>query len=184
MILYFADRHMNFLGQASTNLPEGLSIYSDTKTEDIEVGVAIFECEIPYDDKTRGLVERCANVGNYLLRKNGDENEFYQIIETEADTKKQLVYIYAEDAGMDMLNEVVGEYEADKAYPISHYINKYAAGSGFVIGINEIPTLTRKLSWDGEATATERILSVATQFDNSEISFLLTLTIFMLSKNI
>lgn len=171
MILYFADRHMNFLGQASTNLPEGLAIYSDTKTEDIEVGVAIFECEIPYDDKTRELVERCASVGNYILRKNGDENEFYQIIETEADTKKQIVYIYAEDAGMDMLNEVVGEYEADKAYPISYYINKYAASSGFVIGINEIPTLTRKLSWDGEATATERILSVATQFDNAEISF-------------
>lgn len=58
--------------------------------------------------------------------KNGDENEFYQIIETEADTKKQIVYIYAEDAGMDMLNEVVGAYEADKAYPISYYINKYA----------------------------------------------------------
>ena len=31
--------------------------------------------------------------------------------------------------------------------------------------------LTRKLSWDGEATATERLLSVATQFDNAEISF-------------
>lgn len=171
MILYFADRHMNLLGQASTNLPGGLTVYSDTKTEDIEVGAAIFECKIAYDEKTRSLAENCAEVGNYLLRSSGDENEFYQIIETETDTKKQLVYIYAEDAGMDMLNEVVGAYTADQAYPISFYITKYAANSGFTIGINEIPDLTRKLSWDGEATATERILSVATQFDNAEISF-------------
>lgn len=45
------------------------------------------------------------------------------------------------------------------------------ASSWFCNWYHEIPTLTRKLSWDGEATATERILSVATQFDNSEISF-------------
>lgn len=66
---------------------------------------------------------------------------------------------------------MVGAYEADKAYPISHYIEKFAYDSGFVIGINEASGLTRKLSWDGEATATERIASVATQFDNCEISY-------------
>ena len=171
MIIYFADRQLNILGQASTELPEGLTIREDIMTIDIETGAAIFECRIPYDSKTRALVESCAANGNYLLRSTDNENEFYTIIDTESDTKKQEIYIYAEDAGMDLLNVVVGAYEADKAYPISHYIDMYAAGSGFQIGINEAKSLTRKLSWDSEATAAERILSVATQFDGCEISY-------------
>ena len=39
MIVYFADRHMNVLGQASTILPEGMTITDDLKTEDVETGV-------------------------------------------------------------------------------------------------------------------------------------------------
>ena len=137
MIIYFADRKMNILGKASTNLLDGLVITQDKKTEDIETGVAVFECTIPYHKELRAKLKECAAVGNYILRKNGDENEFYTIIESEADTKNQEVYLYAEDAGLDLLNEVVGAYEADKAYPISHYIEKFAYDSGFVIGINE-----------------------------------------------
>jgi phage minor structural protein len=171
MIVYFADRKMNILGMGSTELRKGLTIANDKKTEEIETGVAIFECDIPYDSSTREKVNACAEVGNYILRKNDDENEFYTIIESEIDTKKQVVYIYAEDDGMDLLNDVVGAYEADKAYPISHYINKFSAGSGFVIGRNEVSSLTRKLSWDGESTAAARLASVATQFDGCEISY-------------
>ncbi|MEG1426047.1 MAG: phage tail spike protein [Oscillospiraceae bacterium] len=176
MIVYFADRRLNVLGQASTKLPTGLVITDDTKTEDIETGVAIFECEIRFDKNTRNKANSCTEVGNYILRTAGDGisgkgNEFYTIMESEIDTQKQTIYIYAEDAGMDLLNEVFGAYTADKSYPISHYLNKYAAGSGFKIGINEASALTRKLSWDGEATATERIASVATQFDGCEVSY-------------
>lgn len=171
MIVYFADRHMNILGQASTNLPEGMAIKDDLKTEDIETGSVIFECKIPYDEKTRDYVESFTAVGNYLLRSYNGENEFYTIIDSESDTKKQTVYIYAEDAGMDLLNEVVGAYESPDAQPISFYIDKYAASAGFVIGVNEVSSLTRKLSWDGEATAAARLVSVANQFDNCEISF-------------
>lgn len=171
MILYFADRQLNILGQASTELPKGLTVTGDLKAEEIETGISTFECYIPFDKKTRGHVENCAEVGNYLLRSHNGENEFYTIVDAEVDTKKQQVYIYAENDGMDLLNEVFGEYEADKAYSIDHYINKFAAGSGFQIGINEAKGLTRKLSWDGEETATARIASVATQFDGCEISF-------------
>lgn len=171
MILYFADRNMNIIGQASTELPEGLVVTQDLKTEDVETGVAVFECTIPYDSKTMDQIKKCTEVGNYILRSNRDENEFYTIIETEADTKDQSVYMYAEDAGLDLLNEVVGAYEADQDYPIRYYIEKFSFDSGFTIGINEASNLSRKLSWEGESTASERITSVATQFDNCEISY-------------
>lgn len=171
MILYFADRKMNIIGQASTSLPGGIVCIDDKKIEDVETGVATFETYVQYDDKTRKNVEECTSVGNYILRSDEGENEFYTIIESESDTKNKEVYVYAEDAGLDLINEVVGAYEADKAYPIEFYVNKFAYDSGFEIGINEASDLTRKLSWDGEATVTERLASVATQFDNCEISY-------------
>ena len=171
MIIYFADRKMNILGYASDRLQKGYIIQDDNKTEDTETGVAIFECAIGYNSATLQDLDQCMEVGNYILRSNDEEKEFYTIIESERDTKDQTIYIYAEDAGMDLLNEVVGAYAADQAYDIEFYVNKFAADTGFEIGINEIPNLTRKLSWEGEATATERIASVATQFDNAEISY-------------
>ena len=170
MILYFADRHMNVLGQASTELPKGLYISDDLKTEEVEAGVATLEFTLNYTASTRNDAKQYGSVGNYILRKNGDEQEFYTIITSEENIFKQEVEIYAEDAGIDLLNETVGEYKADKAYPASYYVEKFSDDSGFEIGINEVSNYNRKLSWEGETTASERILSVATQFD-AEVSY-------------
>ena len=170
MILYFADRHMNVLGQASTELPKGLYISDDLKTEEVEAGVATLEFTLNYTASTRNDAKQYGSVGNYILRKNGDEQEFYTIITSEENISKQEVEIYAEDAGMDLLNETVGAYAADKAYPASYYVEKFSYDSGFEVGLNEVSNLNRKLSWEGETTASERILSVATQFD-AEVSY-------------
>ena len=180
MIIYFADRAMNILGSASTGLPKGLMITNDKKTEEISEGVAIFECNLDYnfvnpdeDEEQEVDVKKLAAVGNFILKQSADssEAEVYTIIDSTIDPIQKDASIYAEDAGLDLLNEVVGKYAADKAYNIAYYINKFAYDSGFEIGINEVSNLTRKLSWDGETTATERLLSVATQFDNAEIEF-------------
>ena len=56
MINYFADRNMHIVGQASTNLPNGLKISSDTKKEDVAYGSSIYELYIPYDNETREQV--------------------------------------------------------------------------------------------------------------------------------
>lgn len=180
MIIYFADRAMNILGSASTGLPKGLMITNDKKTEEISEGVAIFECNLDYnfvnpdeDEEQEVDVKKLAAVGNFILKQGADssETEVYMIIDSTIDPIQKDASIYAEDAGLDLLNEVVGKYAADKAYNIAYYINKFTYDSGFEIGINEVSNLTRKLSWDGETTATERLLSVATQFDNAEIEF-------------
>lgn len=180
MIIYFADRAMNILGSASTGLPKGLMITNDKKTEEISEGVAIFECNLDYnfvnpdeDEEQEVDVKKLAAVGNFILKQGADssEVEVYMIIDSTINPIQKDASIYAEDAGLDLLNEVVGKYAADKAYNIAYYINKFAYDSGFEIGINEVSNLTRKLSWDGEDTATKRLLSVATQFDNAEIGF-------------
>ena len=165
MIIYFADRKMHILGKASTNLPKGARITDDLKTEEVEVGVKVFECDLSYTSGNQKKIKKWAKAGNYILRKNGEETEFYTIIDSENDSKDRIISIYTEDVGLDLLNEVVEPYEADQAYPITHYIERFSYDSGFEVGINEVSNLSRKLKWEGEETATARILSVATQFD-------------------
>lgn len=171
MIVYFADRSMDILGLASTGLPEGFLLTNDNKTEDIDSGIAVFEAEINYTDDTHVKAKALTAVGNFLLRQNGDLYEAYTIIEREDNNLAGSIYVYAEDAGLDLLNSIAEAYTATEAHPIAWYVDKWAASSGFAVGINEIPNLTRTLSWDADATATERIRSVANQFDNAEIGY-------------
>lgn len=171
MIIYFANRKMEVLGQASTGLPRGFFASDDKKIEDVDTGVASFECTVSFEKSEQRQLQEVVKAGNYILRSNGDEKEFYTIIDSELDIDDQEIYLYAEDAGLDLLNDVAQAFEAAEAYPIKWYVEKWTEGSGFEIGINEIPDLTRKLKWDGEATVTERLSSVATQFDNAEISY-------------
>ena len=163
---------MDILGLASTGLSRGLSIARDTKTEDIDTGVASFECRICWDEaQDVQAVQAMCRAGNYLLRSDGGSNEFYTIIDVELDAGGREASIYAEDAGLDLLNEIALPFAADAAHPIAWYVDYFASDSGFELGINEVPQLTRTLSWEGEQTVTERLRSVATQFDNCELSY-------------
>lgn len=172
MIVYFADREMKVLGLATTNLRQGYVIKEDQKIDDVETGVSTFSCRIGFNKSNRMTLEEMTNAGNYLLRSHDNENEFYTIIDVEIDTKNQDIYVYAEDAGLDLINEIAGDFEATESYTAEWYINKYILDSGFVIGTNEIPADSkRKLSWDGEETVTARLASIATQFGGYEISY-------------
>ena len=171
MIIYFADRALNILGQASTHLPDGLTIEDDEKIEDVDTGVASFSCCVSYSKGDVINARHMAEAGNYILRKNEDETECYTIIEPEFDSEACKINIYAEDAGLDLLNVIAEPFKAHEAYPIAWYVNKWTKGSGFEIGVNEISNLSRKLTWEGETTVTERLASVATQFDHAEIAY-------------
>ena len=167
MILYFADRTMNILGQASTNLPEGIHIIDDNKTEDVDYGVNVFDFSIPYDIGERSTVEELCKVGNYVLRQSKDEYEVYTIIdrENETDGYNGTCKLYAEDAGLDLLNEVLDPYSNESAQPISFYAEKILYDSGFEIGINEITDTKLGLAWDSEETCTSRLVSLCNAFE-------------------
>lgn len=172
MINYFADRNMHIVGQASTNLPNGLKISSDTKKEDVAYGSSIYELYIPYDNETREQVEKICEVGNYILRENNGTHEVYTIIDTENETDGSSgeIYVYAEDVGLDLLNEVLGVFIADGPHKLEYYAKKILYDTGFEVGINEITEDEQFLGWEDEETARERLLSLADTFE-CEISF-------------
>ena len=162
MIIYFADRNLNILGQASTSLPGGLTVTDDLKTEDLESGTATFECTVYYEAGKSQQMDEMIQTGYFLLRSNDNENEFYTITETERDSLDQSVRIYAEDGGLDLLNRVVNSYEASEAKTAEAY-TKLFIPAGWEIGINETSG-SKKLKWDGESTTTERLVSIANNF--------------------
>lgn len=114
--------------------------------------------------------------GNYVLFHDLNNKDVWMtIVEVEHDPKKGSHIFTAEDAGLDLLNELLGPYKADKAYPIAEYVRRFTFDSGFELGFNEIPNLSRRLEWESESmTALARLASVATQFDNAEIDFSFT----------
>lgn len=171
MIVYFTDRRLNVLGLASSEIATGFAITDDKKTESIENGVVTFDVTIDYEQETKEILESYCEAGNYLFRSTGGEAEFYTIIDEETDSADQTITLYCEDAGMDLLNGIAGAFKADAAHPIAWYFDQWIKGTGFEIGVNEIASLSRKLEWDGESTITERLASVATQFDNAEVSY-------------
>ena len=159
---------MEILGQASTHLPKGLIVSNDKKTVEVEHGTKVFEFEIDYTD--RAEAEAMTQPGNYILRADGEEKEFYTIIDSDVDVTGRVITMYAEDAGLDLLNEIVGDYTASSAMTIASYVSAFIGDSGFEIGINEVSNLSRQLEWTGESTVTERLQSLAAQF-GAELSF-------------
>lgn len=171
MIIYFCDRNLKITGLATTELPGGFRIMEDSLTEDVETGVNTFEFKVAFDDGTREELEQTVKVGTYILKGGGnafDEevntyDSLYQIIETTFDTLSYELQVYAEDAGLDLLNTVVPEAEFTNRTLAQMLTATLPAGwSQNLIGT---PTGTKSAKYDGEASCTERVDSIANLFE-------------------
>ena len=165
MIIYFCDRELNILGHASTELPAGNRISQDKTTEDVETGVNTFECVLTWDDNTRSELEQGIVSGNYILKKGsyGDYDSLYQIVETESDTKAQEISLYAEDAGLDLLNTLCGAETLTNKTIVE--MIAYFLPEGWSVEAEDAPTTTKTNTWDGTSTCTERLRSIVGLWD-------------------
>ena len=163
MIVYAADRSMNIRGLATTENRKGLVISEDSKVEDVETGVASFEATVYHTKENRADTMAKFEVGNYLLRKDGSDEGLYTIVETESDPEASTINVYAEDAGLDLLNNVCAGYTESTAKDITQYVGDCIEDTGFEIGINTYGTGTMALDFD-EQTAKARLDFIAASF--------------------
>lgn len=170
MIVYFTDRNLEIKAQASTNLPGGFRLYDDKLTESIESGVNTFEFKVSYNDKTRAELESAIQVGSFVLRSGGRTDEhsnvyssLYQVIETEFDTKDYSLSVYAEDAGLELLNKVC-EQVTFTEQTLSQMLSA-TIPSDWSVNLIGTPSGTQTYAFDGENTATERVNSIVGLFD-------------------
>ena len=164
MMIYFCDRDLTILGNASTQLPDGFRITDDLTTEEIDTGVNTFSCVLPYMKNEQRTLEPMVAEGNYILKQSSPTDSYslydsvYQIIDVECDTETQEFSIYAEDAGLDLLNTLCG------AVTLTGTIGQmmdYFLPSDWTVNLMDVPTTAKTNVWDGENTCTERLLSVA-----------------------
>ena len=171
-MIYFADRKFNILGSASPVMKDGYKLLEDKLTEEIETFTSNYDGTLLVDDESILEVTAMVSVGNYILYADDfGENRYYTITDSVLNRKNGEISFQSDAAGLDLLNEVYPPYEAPQALSIAQYIEKFAYDSGFVLGLNEIPNLTRQLKWEGSDTGMKRMLSVANSFDKAELSF-------------
>lgn len=174
MDFYFTNRQFELLEIISTSNSTEIVLADEEDKLSVENGNRTLKGTIYFDNEQSKQVKECGELGNYILYHDPKKKKdvWMTIVEKDHRPKSGRHEFVAEDAGLDLLNELLGPFKADKAYPISYYIEKFTFDSGFELGFNEIPNLTRKLEWESEdTTALARLVSVATQFDNAEIDF-------------
>ena len=168
MMIYFCDRDLTILGNASTQLPDGFRITDDLTTEEIDTGVNTFSCVLPYMKNEQRTLEPMVAEGNYILKQSSPTDSYslydsvYQIIDVECDTESQEFSIYAEDAGLDLLNTLCPAVSLSGN--VWQMMNWFLP-SNWTINLIDAPISTKTYTWDGENTCTERLLSVANLWD-------------------
>ena len=176
---YFTDRKYNQLGIASTDELASSSVIAiddiggqEGDYQSVEGGYRSYSATLHFSPDQSAQVKEMAKVGNFVLFKGrAGESVWTTILSSEHDPLAGTNTFVAEDASIDLINGTVGAYAASRAMTIAQYIELFAGDSGFVIGYNEIPDLTRTLKWDSDdSSILARILSVATQF-GVELSF-------------
>lgn len=173
---YFTDRSFNLLEIVSTESTTRITMTDEKDTLSVENGNRTLTGTLNFQKVHSVYTKEFSKPGNYILFHDLNNKDVWMtIVEVQHDPKKGSHTFTAEDAGLDLLNELLGPFKADKAYPIAEYIRRFTFDSGFELGFNEIPNLSRRLEWESESmTALARLASVATQFDNAEIDFSFT----------
>ncbi|WP_287786039.1 phage tail spike protein [Megamonas sp.] len=172
MDFYFTNRQYEVEEIVSTNGGTTFEITDEEDQLDLETGARILQGTINFSPDQSIRVKDFAGLGKYILYKDlHNEDIWMTIVEIEHDPLNGEHFFVAEDAGLDLMNEVLGPFEAKKSMSSTEYFNKFLHDSGFELGINEISHMSRKLKWEGDSTALERLRSVCTQFDNAEMKF-------------
>ena len=172
MDFYITDREFKLQTISSTN---GICDFPVVSTQDeikLDTASRRMTLQLAFNYDNTQLIKERVKVGNYVLYRDLNEKSVWMtILKVTHNPLTGIRTLECEDASMDLLNESVEAYEATGQHNIVFYIEKFTLDSGWEIGVNEVSNLRRTLSWDGDATALERIQSVATQFDNAELEF-------------
>jgi len=198
MILYFMDRSKHILGNASTVLGGTYIVVDDTKKEDVDAGVSSFEGRIFFQEADRLNITELVKGGNIILRYDGDEykrndtinkddqtttqtiqshfkingfKDVFTIVETEVNTQEQTIYFYAEDGGLDLLNDLASPLSGTNR-GIEYYVTATLQGTGFGLKnhISDPDMQTLSLNWDNSQPVIQRLKEIASKFEY-EFSF-------------
>lgn len=167
---FIMGRDMHVLCNPSTDAPKSLQIYDDKQTNVISNNTVVSTYDFTISKQHKDATK--VQLGGYIVFVDKyRKTKMYTLMSYDGDDITQTWH--AEDIGLDLLNESSEKWTEKEPHPIAWYLeNRVIGDSGWTIGINEIPQLSRALSFDGESdTQLTRLGDIANQFDGAEIDF-------------
>lgn len=154
------------LNRARETLATTASIYNDKHTLTLEAGSSSYEFTIDKSDEASHYMDS----GNYIvLQDDKGKTWLFTILDYEETHSTKTVY--AEDAGIELINKAVDIWKGDGPHPFSYYFDLVTKGTPWKLGVNQLAGLERTLTYEGRDTGLGRLLSILKGFDNAECTF-------------
>lgn len=175
MKIYVMTKADETVAILDNSLSSALHYFDDEFHRYLEYGRGTFDLSIAkkhamYSNASTGTEDdfQYLKENHFLVFRYKNKDYKFKIRRVE-ETETSL-RLFCEDLSFDLINEERGPYKADKAYPISKYVNDCLVDSGYEIGINEFSKNERTLEWEGDQTVLKRLLSICNSF-SAEIEF-------------
>lgn len=154
------------LNRARETLATTASIYNDKHTLTLEAGSSSYEFTIDKSDEASHYMDS----GNYIvLQDDKGKTWLFTILDYEETHNTKTVY--AEDAGIELINKAVDIWKGDGPHSFSYYFDLVTKGTPWKLGVNQLAGLERTLTYEGRDTGLGRLLSILKSFDNAECTF-------------
>ncbi|WJQ03192.1 phage tail spike protein [Geobacillus stearothermophilus] len=175
-MIFVLDRHEKVRAIFTNNgSPGSCPYYDDVMKEDLSTGVATYEFRVPTNHPNADLIEE----GGYVVRADLDGNlrmfTIIQVEETHAEQSEK--YVYAEDAGLELLNDIVRpntyySVTIDQALDIILQDTRWERGRTDYLGVQNVviedyQTVVSALQTLGELYGGE--LSFRVKMENGEV---------------
>ena len=158
-MITITDRLFNKVAQFTADVPTSAVFYNDVFTQDLKTGISSYEFMI---DKNNDEID-VIKVGYYVLANDGGKVRTFQILSIDEDNETK--EIYAEDGGLDLIANFVGDYRTEQGQTLRKYCDDFLDGTGWEIGVDESHGRLLKLSWEGTTTTVKRLKQLANRFD-------------------
>ena len=145
-------------------VPKALHFYNDELHTYLKGAACTFEFSVAAKHEDAQYL----TVGNHLAFKYKDRDYYFNIMSADEDENTVTVESYA--LLFELLEEEKDAYTASKAMTFVEYMKVFDGPGAVKIGINEISTYSRRLTWESSDNMLSRLYSLATNFD-AEVEF-------------
>ena len=154
------------LNRARETLATTSGIYDDKHTITLDAGSSSYEFKINKSDEASQYMDS----GNYIVLQDDDGKTWlFTILDYEETQYTKTVY--AEDAGIELLNKACDIWKSNGPHSFEYYFNIVTSGTPWKLGVNQLASLERTLTYEGRDTGLGRLLSILKGFDNAECTF-------------
>ena len=154
------------LNRARETLATTSGIYDDKHTLTLDAGSSSYEFKISKSDEASQYMDS----GNYIVLQDDDGKTWLLAILDYEETQYTKT-VYAEDAGIELLNKACDIWKANGPHSFEYYFNIVTSGTPWKLGVNQLAGLERTLTYEGRDTGLGRLLSILKGFDDAECTF-------------